>query len=314
MRYSQSTSAPVFNIQSYCIHDGPGIRSTIFVKGCPLKCVWCHNPESNSSQPELMEYGSKCTGCAQCVDQCENKAISIVYNEEFNKYIASADRKKCTVCGKCVTVCPNDAREIAGEKMSAMDAYKKVSQDKMFYDSSNGGVTISGGEIMLYPEFCCAVFELCHENGISTAIESSMFASIETIEKIMEYTDLVICDIKHMDSELHEKYTGVGNEKILENIKYVRNVLKKPMIVRTPVVPGMNGDVENISKTAEFIAHNLGKDTLYQLLPYHNLGESKLESLGRPEKLQVSAPDDELMNELKYSAEKYLDNVQIGGD
>ena len=211
-------------------------------------------------------------------------------------------------------VCSNSAREIAGEMKSAGEVFDKVVQDKMFYDASGGGVTISGGEVMMYPEFASAFFALCRNESIHTAIESCMFASRTVVDKVMKFTDLALCDIKHMDSKKHKQCTGVENKIILENIAYVKNVLKKTVIVRTPAVIGMNADDENIEQTARFIAEKLGRSTPYQLLPYHNLGESKLQSLGKTASLGFAAPDDSFMLHLKELAEMYLDDIQIGGD
>lgn len=310
----RSVTAPVFNIQSYCIHDGPGIRSTVFVKGCPLRCLWCHNPESNRPQPELMEYGSKCTGCGQCAAVCPQRAISVDFSKSFGKMTARADRTRCDNCGRCVEACPHEAREISGRLRTAGEVFDEVAADKLFYDASGGGVTISGGEVLLAPAFASALFQLCHAEQIHTAIESCMFADRQRVAAVMEHADLALCDIKHMDCAAHRRLTGVGNEEILENIRFVKRTLGKPVIIRTPVVPSMNDSEENITATARFIADALGTDTPYQLLPYHNLGQSKLESLGRAAAPESHAPDAAQLEQLQALAGRYLQTVQIGGD
>ena len=203
-------TAPVFNIQSYSIHDGPGIRTTVFVKGCPLRCIWCANPESNAAYPELMTYSSKCTGCGSCVPACPKGAISVQPRE--GKYIAVTDRTKCVNCGACVSVCPNDAREIAGKEMTVREVIDKVKGDKLFFDGSGGGMTISGGEALAHPKFSANLFAAAHAEGIHTAIESCSFAAREVVDLVLPHVDLALLDVKHMDSAAHEKLVGVPND------------------------------------------------------------------------------------------------------
>lgn len=303
-------TAPVFNIQTYCIHDGPGIRSTVFVKGCPLRCIWCANPESNRAIPELMTYSSKCVGCGKCVPICPNGAISIGPYED--KMIAITDREKCVNCGKCVDICPVEAREIAGKPMSVRDAIDKVKKDKIFYDGSGGGMTISGGEALAHPKFCAHLFAAAHAEGIHTAIESCSYAKREQIDQVYEHVDLALLDLKHMDSVEHERLTGVPNNYILENIRHIHNDLHKPVIIRIPTIPGYNDSVENIKASAEF-AKSLGDDVSINLLPYHRLGDSKAESLGAPRDLQIEVPSEEHMNNLKALVEELGVKCKIGG-
>ena len=221
-------TAPIFNIQSYSIHDGPGIRTTVFVKGCPLRCIWCANPESNAAYPELMTYSSKCTGCGACVPVCPKGAISVQLQGE--KYIAVTDRDKCVNCGACVDACVNSAREIAGKEMTVREVIDKVKGDKLFFDGSGGGMTISGGEALAHPKFSANLFAAAHAEGIHTAIESCCFASRETVDMVFPHVDLALLDVKHMDSVTHEKLVGVPNEYILENIRHVHNDLHVPVI------------------------------------------------------------------------------------
>lgn len=304
-----SCQGHIFNIQSYCIHDGPGIRSTVFVKGCPLNCLWCQNPESKEAKPQLMYYPDKCTGCGACSAVCP---VGAVCWEQGGK--PRTDRSLCTACGTCAGACPSKAREISGYTTTVEEALRKVMEDKLFMDGSGGGMTVSGGEPLMQPEFTANLLEAAHEEGIHTAIETSNFASRQVIDRVYAHVDLAICDIKHMDSEVHRRLTGVPNEQILDNIRYIRKVLQKPMNIRTPVVPGYNGDQENILATARFIADELGADVMYSLLPYHRLGESKSESLELTDyELHVTPPEDAYMRELAAQVEALGVKSHIGG-
>lgn len=302
--------APVFNIQPYSIHDGPGIRTTVFVKGCPLRCLWCANPESQAAFPELMTYSSKCTGCGACVSACPNGAVSIV--REGDKYIARTDREKCVNCGQCVAGCPNAARELAGKPTTVREAIDRVKGDKLFFDGSGGGMTISGGEALAHAEFSENLFAAAHAEGIYTAIESACFAPREVVERVFRHVDLALLDVKHMDSAVHAMLTGVPNEPILENIRHVHDVMKVPVILRMPTVPGYNDGDRNLHAVGEFAA-SLGPDVEVNLLPYHRLGESKGENLGRPHPLGIEPPDDAHMQALKAIVEGYGVKTKIGG-
>lgn len=303
--------APVFNIQGFSIHDGPGIRTTVFLKGCPLRCLWCQNPESNLPCPQLMSYKTKCTGCGRCVELCPEKAIKMELDGD--KMIAKTNHELCVNCGACVDVCPSDAREIAGKEMTVEEVLHQVEADKLFYDSSGGGITISGGDSIMYPEFASALLEACQEAGLHTAVESCSFATEQVIDRIYAHVDLALLDIKHMDSEVHKRLTGVPNEEILKRIEHIHNDLKVPVVIRVPVVPACNDSVENIMMTARFVVEKLGKDVPIQLLPYHSLGESKNESLGNEGTFRTEAPTNERMEHLKKVAETFGSKVQIGG-
>lgn len=303
-------AAPVFNIQTYCIHDGPGIRSTVFVKGCPLRCIWCANPESNAAYPELMTYSSKCTGCGRCVDACGKGAISI--GPYGDKFVALTDREKCVNCGACVAQCPSDAREIAGEKMTVREAIDKVKKDKLFYDGSGGGMTISGGEALAHPKFSANLFAAAHAEGIHTAIETSSFAPRAVIDEVFAHVDLALLDVKHMDSAKHKELTGVANEIILDNIRHIHNDLHVPVLLRLPTIPDYNDDEANIRATAAFAAE-LGHDVSLNLLPYHKLGDSKSESLGHPRDLGIEPPSNDHMEALKAIVESCGVAAKIGG-
>lgn len=307
-----SIKAPVFNIQTYCIHDGPGIRTTVFLKGCPLRCLWCANPESNEFYPQLMTYSSKCTACGRCIPICPHGAISILENGTPGPY-AVTDREKCINCGKCIDICPAEAREIAGEEKTVEEVITEVLKDKLFLTSSGGGITISGGEALAHADFSAALFEAAHENGLHTAIETCSFASRQTVDKVFAHVDLGLLDIKHMNSTTHKKLTGVPNELILENIRHVYHDLHVPIIIRVPTIPGYNADPANIAATAKFVRDELGTDVPIHLLPYHQLGESKTESLGHLIHETIQVPDNAFMESLKDIVESYGIHAQIGG-
>ena len=311
MPADRSVTATIFNIQTYSIHDGPGIRVTVFIKGCPLRCEWCANPESNLTHPQLMFYKDKCTACQRCIPVCPNHAISI--REKDGKYYAFTDRSLCKDCGACVSACLNEAREMAGETMTVQAVIDRVKKDKLFFDTSGGGMTLSGGEMLMFPAFSENLLMAAHEDGISTATESSCFASTEVIDRVFPHVDLALCDLKHMDSQKHKLYTGVPNEKILENIKHIYHDLKVPVWARVPCITGYNDDKVNIAATAKFVKNELGDDVRVCLLPYHRLGESKNESLGKEMDWSIEIPTDEYMQELKALVESYGLTAQIGG-
>lgn len=300
--------ACIFDIQPYSIHDGPGIRTTIFFKGCPLHCLWCHNPESNEHQSQLMYYGAKCTGCGSCIRHCPKGAIY-----ENNGKVAT-DRSLCTGCGQCSAACLYKAREVKGTLMTVDEVFDQAVADRMFFEASGGGVTVSGGEPLAQPGFVAALMKKLKTEHIHTAIETCGYASWENVKNVLANVDLVLYDLKAMDSGLHQRLTGVKNEGILSNIKAIRNELKKDVILRIPVVPGYNDSRENIEATAVFVKEALEAAPPIHLLPYHSLGDSKRESLENLEEpLDIRPPEDERMQEIKALMEKYGLSVQIGG-
>lgn len=269
----------IFNIQRYTINDGPGIRTEIFMKGCPLKCRWCSNPESQRAAIEPGVYSSKCISedkCGLCITACRQQALLFAGGS-----IAGIDRSRCIGCMKCATACPSEAVRAWGEKMSLDEVMAVIEKDRAFYEKSGGGVTVSGGEPLVQKEFTRSILKACREAGIHTCLESTFCTDRETAEAAAEYADLVISDIKHMDSEVHKKYTGAGNEEILANLKRLA-ACGHDMILRIPVIPGINDDAENIERTADYIEDNIG-DRLrtLQLLSFMRMGEEKCRSLDR---------------------------------
>ena len=269
----------IFNIQRYTINDGPGIRTEIFMKGCPLKCRWCSNPESQRAAIEPGVYSSKCISedkCGLCITACRQQALLFA-----GESIAGIDRNRCIGCMKCAAACPSEAVRAWGEKMSLEEVMAVIEKDRAFYEKSGGGVTVSGGEPLVQKEFTRSILKACREAGIHTCLESTFCTDRETAEAAAEYADLVISDIKHMDSEVHKKYTGAGNEKILANLKRLA-ACGHDMILRIPVIPGINDDAENIERTADYIEDNIG-DRLrtLQLLSFMRMGEEKCRSLDR---------------------------------
>lgn len=298
----------VFDIQHYSIHDGPGIRTTVFLKGCPLRCLWCQNPESQSHPPVLFFHYDRCTGCGACLPGCPQNAIEIV-NEK-----SATDRLRCDNCAACVSHCPNDARTMKGEALSAATVFEEVQKDAIFYRNSQGGVTISGGDPVVQPEFVHHLSGLCRKEGIHVALETCGYASWETLAFLLTHVDLVLYDLKHMGSDAHRACTGVANDRILENVKRIYHELKKTIHIRVPVVPGYNDACENINELATFITTQLGKDVQVHLLPYHNLARDKYARLEASYACgHISPPNDEQMQTLLAIIEEKGLVGKIGG-
>jgi len=298
----------VFDVQRYSIHDGPGIRTTVFLKGCPLSCTWCQNPESQHRHSDLMFSAEKCRGCRICVAVCPNKAIRIEGG------ISVTDRNLCDGSGKCVPICPNEARSLAGRKATVSEIFQEVSADAIFYQQSGGGVTLSGGEPLSQSSFCARLLSLCRDAGYHTAVETCGQASWGAVKKVMPLADLVLFDLKHMDPVEHTRHTGVSNERILENMRRIRHELGKPMIARVPVVPGYNDSEENIKSMARFVAEEFNGSVPVNLIPYHRLGNSKLERLGRSQETrEIEPPAREHLVTLQDLVKSFGLEASIGG-
>jgi len=274
------TQGVVFNIQHFTIHDGPGIRTEIFLKGCALKCKWCSNPESISARQEVGVYGSRCIGidkCGYCLKVCTQCEEGVFYRKD-NK-IAGIDQNLCNGCMKCADECPADAIVVWGNVMLIEDVMTEILDDLAFYEKSGGGVTISGGDPLIQWQFTQEILKQCRQHNIHTCLETELHCKPSLLDELYPCTDLVITDIKHMDPQKHQEYTGVDNTLILENI-YKTVEMEKPLIIRIPIISGHNNDEQNIRKTAEFIAKKLSNKVLQvQLLPYRPLGLEKYDSL-----------------------------------
>jgi len=301
------TRGLVFDIQRYCIHDGPGVRTTVFLKGCPMRCNWCCNPESISYKPELMIFETMCMGCRQCVEVCPHQALSM----EGEKL--EVDRSKCDCCGKCSEACPTQSIQIRGFYKNISEVIEEVERDYTFYRNSGGGVTLSGGEPAAQPQFASKLLSELQILGIHTAIETNGYAAWSLFEPIVQKSDLVLFDLKHMNAELHKKYTGLSNQTVLRNLKKVSQ-LGKTIILRIPVIPGINDSITNMVDVANLIKGMRGGIQQVDLLPYHRLGVLKYQRLGKDYRFNgVESPTPERMEEIAGLFQAYDLRVTIGG-
>lgn len=261
----------ITDIQRFSLSDGPGIRTTVFFKGCNMHCTWCHNPETLSMDRDLMFYPAKCIGCGRCFSTCENGAHKI------ENGIHIIDRSLCTKCGKCAEKCYAEALTMSGKEMSVEQIMFEIRQDKAYYDASGGGVTLSGGEVLCHTDFALEIAKACHAEGISVAIETNLSLPYEKIEPFIKEVDLIMADLKIFDEETHKKYTGISNKTIIENIKRISH---PQMVIRTPLIEGVTAKEENLRSIAKLLS---GKENLlyYQLLNFNPLGDSKYQSLNK---------------------------------
>ena len=289
----------VTNIQGYSIHDGPGIRTVVFLKGCGLKCQWCSNPECISPHPEVGFIKALCTKCGKCAEVCPNGALDYQAGN-----LPRIDRAHCKGCGECCSACSYKALVLYGQAMNAEEIFDIVNRDKMFYQASGGGVTVSGGEALLQPQLVRNLFKKCRKAGIHTCIETSGYAAESSLEMVLSCTDYILYDLKHLDPDKHLQYTGKPNKLILDNARVVAES-GVAALFRMPLIPGIN-DEQNIKETADFL-HGLGNNALYiELMPYHRLGKGKYESLDRRYPLpDVPSPEPEYLESIKRAFESF---------
>jgi pyruvate formate lyase activating enzyme len=271
----------IFDIQRFSLHDGPGIRTLVFMKGCPLRCLWCSNPESQSKNPQVLFYEETCIGCGTCVEACP---LCGSLRENW-----PVPRDVCTGCGNCAEVCYAQARKLVGKTVTVQDVMDVVLRDRVFYEQSEGGVTVGGGEPLQQADFTARLLKTCCGCSIHTAIETCGFGTLKSLEKVLEYTDLLLFDLKHMDTEVHKRYTGAGNERILENAKHASRIVKE-MVIRLPLIPDVNSDETNIKNLAGFVSEELEGVRRVDIMPYHTMGASKITRLGREYPLSNIGP------------------------
>ncbi len=270
----------ITDIQRFSLNDGPGIRTTVFFKGCNMHCTWCHNPETLSADADILQYPAKCIGCGKCFAVCPSGAQTVVDGKH------TIDREKCIKCGKCTEVCYAEALVKSGKEMTVEDIMFHIRQDKAYYDASGGGVTLSGGEVLCHVPFAVELARACHAEGISVAIESNLSFPYEHIKPLLDEVDVIMADIKLMDDEAHKIYTGISNKTVLENVKRIGNI---PMIIRTPLIPGVTATKENLEAISHFLS---GKEDLvyYQILNFNPLGASKYDGLSAVNDFRAARP------------------------
>lgn len=265
-------SAVITNIQGYSIHDGPGIRTVVFFKGCPLSCKWCANPECISGKPQIGFLELLCKGCGKCIETCPKNAIST------DKAKHRIDYSLCDACGKCVDNCMYGALVKYGKTMTVEEVWDEVRRDKMFYDESGGGVTVSGGEPLLHPAFVRELFELCHGEKIDTCIETCGNVRTEAFKEVLPVTDHFLFDLKHLDTDIHKGYTGHPNDRILKNAALLL-ASGADVKFRNPLIPGVNDTESNIDATSEFLKGLGAKALRFELMPFHRMGKNKYMAL-----------------------------------
>jgi pyruvate formate lyase activating enzyme len=299
-------SGLVFNLQKYSVHDGPGIRTTVFLKGCPLHCAWCHNPESISRKPQILLLENRCLGCRECVRACPHADCAPATGP------MPVQNAVCDLCGSCIDACVTTARQMAGRKMTVREVMKAVLQDQIFYGESGGGVTFSGGEPLAQPEFLQALLEACRHEGLHTAVDTCGLVRREHLLAAAPLTDVFLYDLKLMDDAKHREYTGSSNAPILENLQALGPVARN-IWIRVPIIPGVNADDANLNATARFAA-GIPNVRQVNLLPYHRMGTAKTQRPGSTANLaDMEPPTPELMRRAVEIVAAYGLTVKTGG-
>ncbi len=300
------TSGVLTHIQRFSVHDGPGIRTTVFLKGCQMRCAWCHNPETYHEQPELQVFPDRCIGCGACVESCRHDAHQIADGRHL------FHRERCVACGRCAQTCYARSLVLVGQTKTAEEVLQEVLADSEFYQSSGGGATISGGEPLVQPDFTRDILRLCKDEGIHTALDTNLAWPWARVTPILHTVDLFLVDVKIFDDQEHRRWTGVSNEQVLENLRRL-DQQGKPVIVRTPLVAGLNDRIDQIAAIADFLS-TLANVIEYELLPYHPLGSGKYESLGlKPPPAEFKAPSAEHLQQLACVARNEGLTVRIAG-
>jgi pyruvate formate lyase activating enzyme len=306
MEFGIMATGIITNIQKYCLQDGPGIRTTVFLKGCPLRCEWCHNPETRSEAPELYIIENRCMRCGTCLEACPEEAV----RRDHRDFVTLSDL--CRVCGRCAEVCPTGARDIVGREISVEALMAEIRRDVLFYDDSGGGVTFSGGEPLHQADFLLALLRACRKEGIHTAVDTCGFGPEGPLLDMASQADLILYDLKLVRAADHLKWTGVSNETILNNLKALGRANHR-IWIRIPVIPGINDRAGPLEALARFIEPLPGIEQIH-LLPYHRRGEQKLKRLGRTLRCHdLPVPDTENFDRLAEPFKTLGLNVIIGG-
>ena len=306
MAENQIAKGIIFDIKRFAVHDGPGIRTTVFFKGCPLHCLWCHNPEGISEGQELMVRSSRCARCYTCIDACSRGAISRKSGP------ISVDRAKCDLCGDCVQVCMYEALEMAGRVVSVKDIVQEIERDRIFFEQSGGGVTLSGGEPMNQPDFCQGLLAEMNRRSIHAALDTSGLASWDALWKCAARADLVLYDLKIMNGKKHLEYTGVPNAQVLENLRKLA-AAKKDIVARIPLMSGVNDDEVNLGAVIDFL-RRLETVKKVSLLRYHQGGREKSKNLGLESSFRIyDPPSEKRMEEIRREFADAGFHVKIGG-
>jgi pyruvate formate lyase activating enzyme len=300
------TEGIVFDLKKYSINDGPGIRTTVFLKGCPLRCQWCHNPEGQSFQPELMVRASRCLeGCSECLVSCQPGALSKMDG------VPVVDREICNACGRCAEACPTQALEIVGRRISSSELISEIEKDRIFYEESGGGVTFSGGEPLAQPEFLTEVLAACRLKGLHTVVDTCGHVTAEAFAGVADLADLFLFDLKIIDEARHREFTGRSNVLILQNLRWLAEKGKR-VVVRLPLVPGVNDDPENIRRTADFL-RSIGVIKEISLLPYHRMGKDKYKGLQMASLAErFTPPSADHINKIRVELESQGFRVHLG--
>jgi pyruvate formate lyase activating enzyme len=297
----------VFNVQRFSIHDGPGIRTTIFLKGCPLHCGWCSNPESMRLSPEIITRDIKCIRCSKCVEACPQQAITVVENTRVIQW------EKCNYCMKCAEVCPSGAIDAAGRYMSVAEVLDTVGRDAGYYRRTGGGMTLSGGEPLVQWQYALKLLQEAKRRGFHTTVDTSGYADWEVLDEVLNYTDLVLYDVKHLDSERHQEAIGVPNERILDNLRKTVGKATTMVWVRYPVIPQFNDTQEEIEQLCRFVLEEVPSVEKLSLLPYHKFAETKYSAIGREYPYKgIPLQTEERIEDLKKLAESHGLRVDVG--